>query len=214
MGAGASRIQKQNGRLNFLTLFFVALAAFGVFAAAVPNLIRVFLSEGRTVRVTTEADHLLPPSHHGEDVPDMRSIGQTRRSQKAIPLDEDDSPDWDSNDPHVIPKDLQNPFEDPFVDRDGRPRALERDQIEEQSDQNDRGKQDERKGSGAQETQVKMGTARGLTKLLDGPFETAVPLAEVEAGAEVVVLRETNGFVLVVQGGKMGWARKSEISVR
>ncbi len=206
MDAESGNIQKQNGRLNFLSLLFISLAVFAVFSAAAPNVVRALFSQGRSVRVTTEADHLLPPPPRNEDASPMRSNGDKKHSQRSIPSDSrgDKPHDYESNDPSVIPESLRNPF----ADREEPPGALHNNKQDEPLDENENG------GAKGLGSSLKMGMVRGATKLLDGPFDTAAALGEVEAGAQVVVLKEENGFVLVVQSGKMGWAPKSEIVLR
>lgn len=215
MSAESGKIQKQNIKLNFLTLFLISLAVFAVFAAALPNLVRALFSSGRSVRVTTEADHLLPPAARSDELAPVGAHGGSKRSAGPIRSDskwnQDPSGDYESNDPRNIPDSLKNPFEE----EEEPPGTLHHEKHSDPFAENEKGSE---QGAGKDETKpdspVKMGMARAAMVLRDGPFETAVEMAEVEAGAQVVVLKELNGFVLVVHGGKMGWARKSDIVVR
>ena len=61
---------------------------------------------------------------------------------------------------------------------------------------------------------VRLGLARKTLTLYAEPGGMGSPLGTIEAGEQVVLIKEAGPWALVFQSGKMGWAKKSEIAVR
>jgi hypothetical protein len=181
------RVRRLTAILNGASALLLFGAACAVIVGATPALLRTLLARGRSVSVSTEADHLMPhPRSERADEPS----GATRTPHGTFRHDRKVLPD--------LPNDAEHPYkgDDPGVG-DVDPKA---DEL---------GAAEERKGSS-----VRLGLARKTLSLYAEPGGAGDVLGKIEAGEQVVIIKEAGPWALVFQSGKMGWTKKSEIAVR
>lgn len=181
------KVRRLTALLNGASALLLFGAACAVFVGATPALLRTLLARGRSVSVSTDADHLMP--HPRPERADDKG-GATRTPHGTFRHDRKDlpSPLGDIDD-HPFQGDEPGAGEIP---PDDEPEAAE-----------------ERRGSS-----VRLGLARKTLTLYAEPGGAGDALGQIEAGEQVVIIKEAGPWALVFQSGKMGWTKKSEIAVR
>lgn len=174
--------------MNTLSGLLLVGASAAVMFAAAPAILRASLA--RTHEPTRLARGASTPPRH----PSVRVTPHAPRF-----LFDDDA------DPPAAPDDLEH------LSPNALPRqpSLGMDEPEERP----------RSGSGsdsdsAPRRELRLGLARRTLKLHEEAAEGATVLGEIEAGTQVVILKEEGPWALVVHSGNMGWTRKSEIAIR
>ena len=184
------KVRRLTAMLNGATALLLFGAACAVLVGATPAILRTLLARGRSVSLSTEADHLMPHprAQQAEDKsgPARTPHGTFRHNRKDLP--------------GLVVDDLDHPFKG---DEPGAGEVLPGDPDDEP------GAAEDKRGSS-----VRLGLARKTLTLYAEPGGMGSPLGTIEAGEQVVLIKEAGPWALVFQSGKMGWAKKSEIAVR
>ncbi|NUQ77479.1 MAG: SH3 domain-containing protein [Polyangiaceae bacterium] len=181
------KVRRLTALLNSASALLLFGAACTVFVGATPALLRTLLARGRSVSVSTDADHLMP--HPRSNRADEASGGVTRTPHGTFRHDRNDDPSPLGDADHPFAGDEPGAGEIP---PDEEPEAAE-----------------EKRGSS-----VRLGLARKTLTLYAEPGGAGEALGTIEAGEQVVIIKEAGPWALVFQSGKMGWTKKSEIAVR
>jgi hypothetical protein len=182
------KVRRLTAVLNGASALLLLGAACAVFVSATPALVRTLLSRGRSVSVSTDADHLMPHTRPGADDVTGRAArtphGTFRHDRDDLP-----TPPLTGDREHLFQGDDPGAGE---VEPDREPSAAE----------------ERREGS------IRLGLARKTLTLYAEPGGAGEALGKIEAGEQVVIIKEAGPWALVFQSGNMGWTKKSEIAVR
>lgn len=184
------KVRRLTAVLNGASALLLIGAACAVIVSVTPVLLRTLLSRGRSVSVLVDADHLMPQRRSGDA--DVTS-GPARTPHGTFRRDRDERPS-----PPLF-GDRGHPFQgdDPGTS------------DVEPGDEPGGGAAEERK-----EGSIRLGLARKTLTLYAEPGGSGEVLGKIEAGEQVVIMKEAGPWALVFQSGKMGWTKKSEIAVR
>jgi hypothetical protein len=179
------KVRRLTAVLNGASALLLIGAACALIVSVTPVLLRTLLTRGRSVSVLVDANHLMPHRRSGDaDVPS----GPARTPHGTFRRDRDDRPS-----PPLF-GDRGHPFQG---DDPGRGAGA---------------------GAGAEEERregsIRLGLARKTLTLYAEPGGSGEVLGKIEAGEQVVIMKEAGPWALVFQSGKMGWTKKSEIAVR
>lgn len=172
--------------MNALSMVILAGATFAVLLAAMPAVVRAAGEGPRGIHVARGAGRAHP----------FHSKAPAAKTPRFDPRDseyeEDDGPVGDINSPPGLPAQPKL-WDDP---PSAAPSSAEPSPAQ------------PREGS------IRTALAKRDVTLRDGPREGGVEIGAIKAGDQVVLIREVGAWALVVHSGNMGWAPKSEITVR
>jgi len=196
----AQRAPRPLRLLDAATTVLLGVAAFGVFLAALPALHRALFSDPpRDDFGVAHADRHLPQRAPGE-----------APSHPAWVLDDEEDEEPQATELERLHPDGMWPGRRSPEERE-RERAIFGPQHDEQRDEQ---RDEAQAGQGG----VTMGRVSRSLELVAHPGEDATTTGTLKAGDVVMILKEDNGWVLVVhssdEGVEMGWTRKSEVAVR
>jgi hypothetical protein len=190
------KVRRLTAVLNGASALLLIGAACALIVSVTPVLLRTLLTRGRSVSVLVDADHLMPHRRSGDaDVPS----GPARTPHGTFRRDRDDRPS-----PPLF-GDRGHPFQG---DDPGTGDVEPGDEPGGSAGAGAGAEEERREGS------IRLGLARKTLTLYAEPGGSGEVLGKIEAGEQVVIMKEAGPWALVFQSGKMGWTKKSEIAVR